>query len=251
MYTNSPYKEIPIELLNDYTLNDKIPILNWWRNDSKNENINWNNDLINNFINRFTPININLNIIGREDYPNASRLLLEAFEKYNIKNMNVAVVGSLTPWIEAILINLNNNVTTIEYNVPNCKYEKIICKNYFKDFQNTHNLYDCIVSFSSIEHSGLGRYGDPLDPNGDLKTMENIYNNIKDNGILIWGGPIGQDALVWNVHRVYGNIRLPLLFKNFIELEWFGFNKDQLLSRKLENNGSQPVIVLKKVTAIS
>ena len=28
--------------------------------------------------------------------------------------MNVAVVGSLTPWIEAILINLNNNVTTID-----------------------------------------------------------------------------------------------------------------------------------------
>lgn len=32
MYTNSPYKEIPLELLNDYTLNNKIPILNWWRN---------------------------------------------------------------------------------------------------------------------------------------------------------------------------------------------------------------------------
>ena len=28
--------------------------------------------------------------------------------------------------------------------------------------------FDAVVSFSSIEHSGLGRYGDALNPWGDL-----------------------------------------------------------------------------------
>jgi len=28
-------------------------------------------------------------------------------------------------------------------------------------------LFDMVFSFSSIEHDGLGRYGDPLNPNGD------------------------------------------------------------------------------------
>ena len=51
--------------------------------------------------------------------------------------------------------------------------------------------------------------------------------------------------LVWNVHRVYGKIRLPILFKKFLELDWIGFSKN-ILNNKLANNGAQPVIVLKK-----
>ena len=30
--------------------------------------------------------------------------------------------------------------------------------------------YDCVASFSSVEHSGLGRYGDELNPFGDLQA---------------------------------------------------------------------------------
>lgn len=31
--------------------------------------------------------------------------------------------------------------------------------------------FDAIVSFSGLEHDGLGRYGDPLNPYGDLSAM--------------------------------------------------------------------------------
>lgn len=31
--------------------------------------------------------------------------------------------------------------------------------------------FDAMVTFSSIEHSGLGRYGDELNPHGDVITM--------------------------------------------------------------------------------
>ena len=54
------------------------------------------------------------------------------------------------------------------------------------------------------------------------------------------------DALVWNAHRVYGKIRLPLLFNNFKELSWIGYNKEQLLNLPLRSNGCQPVVVLQK-----
>ena len=40
------------------------------------------------------------------------------------------------------------------------------------------NLYDIVIQYSSIEHSGLGRYGDYLDPEGDLKAMNDIYDNL-------------------------------------------------------------------------
>jgi hypothetical protein len=50
-------------------------------------------------------------------------------------------------------------------------------------------------------------------------------NSLINNGLLCLGIPVGQDALVWNAHRIYGNIRLPLVIGNFKELEWIGFNK--------------------------
>jgi len=144
-------------------------------------------------------------------------------------------------------MNLKNNVTTIEYNIPKVQgFDNLECKDYFKCFQNNTETYDAIVTFSSIEHSGLGRYGDPLNPNGDIDTMKAIYNNLIKDGLLIWGAPVGKDALTWNAHRVYGEIRLPLLFNNFKELKWYIFSKSTLFRQPVQNNGLQPVVVLKK-----
>ena len=116
------------------------------------------------------------------------------------------------------------------------------------DFQKNTTKYDCIITYSSIKHSGLGRYGDPLDPNGDVHTMQEIHKNLVNNGLLIWGAPVGHDALVWNVHRIYGKIRLPLIFNGFKELEWIDFDKDILLNSPLNKSCMQPVIVLSKIT---
>jgi hypothetical protein len=38
-------------------------------------------------------------------------------------------------------------------------------KSYLSD---TLGTFDAIVTFSSVEHSGLGRYGDALNPWGDI-----------------------------------------------------------------------------------
>lgn len=248
-YNKGPYKTIPKELINEYTLNGKIPVFDWYLDNSKKNGVNWDNKLINSFISRFTPENIKNNREGRSSYGHDSCLrLLKSFEDYNIVNKNVAVIGSETPWIEAILLNMSNNVTTIEYNVPEGDFENIQlkCKDYFNHFEKNEEVYDAIITFSSIEHSGLGRYGDPLDPNGDIKTMNNIYNNLKENGLVIWGAPVGKDALSWNAHRVYGPIRLPLVFNKFKELNWYGHTKQNLFSQNLRRNSYQPVVVLQK-----
>ena len=39
--------------------------------------------------------------------------------------------------------------------------------------------FDAVVSFSSLEHSGLGRYGDQLNPWGDLITMAKVWCVVK------------------------------------------------------------------------
>jgi beta-1,4-mannosyl-glycoprotein beta-1,4-N-acetylglucosaminyltransferase len=259
-YMNSPYKHIPNELLSKYTLNNKIPIFNSFRNDNYQHNIKWTKEMVDYFRQQYSAVNIRSGKQGNWSYGIYSvTLLLDSFEKYNIRNKKVAVVGSLEPWIEAMLLNFGNIVTTIEYNVPICNYNNLECKDYFTYFKNNKDTFDCIVTFSSVEHSGLGRYGDPLDPDGDIKTMRDIHSNLKSDGLLIWGAPVGHDALVWNIHRIYGKLRLPLIFKNFKELEWFGWDKDEIINTRLFKDGNnipvepfveQPVVVLRKTLEV-
>lgn len=199
-----------------------------------------------NYLNNFTLIKIKNGTHGEEPYPGAALWILKAIEKYNINNKKVAVIGTLVPWIEAILLNFNNIVTTVEYNVPNVEFKNLNAISNW-DFQKYSDKYDCIVTYSSVKHSGLGRYGDPLDPNRDIKTMLDIHKNLIDNGILIWGAPVGHDAVVWNAHRIYGKIRMPILFNGFKELEWIDVDKNSILNQSLSNNSINPVIVLNKI----
>tara|TARA_Y100000991_G_C21926302_1_gene328811 strand:- start:219 stop:1013 length:795 start_codon:yes stop_codon:yes gene_type:complete len=251
-FKESPYKEIPPQLRNAYTMNGQIPVLDFFFDGSHPNGVKWDNELINKYKKVFTPENLrtihdDAFYDGFQFYGHwSASCLLDAFEKYDTRNKKVAIVGSETPWLEAILLNLNNKVTTIEYNVPESNFDNLECKDYFNFFEKNEGEYDTIVTYSSVEHSGLGRYGDPLDPDGDLKTMKTIHQNLKKDGILIWGAPVGKDCLAWNAHRIYGEIRLPILFRGFKELEWINQNKKDLLDLPLQNNSINPVVVLKK-----
>ena len=93
----------------------------------------------------------------------------------------------------------------------------------------------------------MGCFGEPLDPEGDLKIMENIHKNLSKNGVLIWSCPVGKDALVWNAQRVYGEIRLPLIFEKFEEIEWLGCSKEDCFNLPLAKYQKyMPVVVLEK-----
>ena len=60
-----------------------------------------------------------------------------------------------------------------------------------------------------IEHVGLGRYGDPLDPEGDLKAMAELKRVLAPGGSLLFVAPLGRPRIMFNAHRIYsyGQIR--------------------------------------------
>lgn len=53
-----------------------------------------------------------------------------------------------------------------------------------------------------IEHVGLGRYGDPLDPRGSLKALAELQRVVAPGGDLYVGVPIGRERVCFNAHRV-------------------------------------------------
>jgi hypothetical protein len=248
---------IPDTLLNDYTLNGQIEIIDMFYSDgTEPKNIVWTDEFVENFKNTMTPYNIfnNIDISDTSNryrcaYHNGPLFNLIAIINYksHIENKKVAVIGSLDPWLEALILNFNPlSVTTIEYNTP--QTTKLIKTVSYNDFINSDEQYDAIFSYSSIEHSGLGRYGDPLNPNGDIETMQQIHKHLKDYGLAFIGIPIGKDLVCWNAHRIYGNIRLPLVFKGFKELEWIGSPKSYIdFGVTHIGGGTQPVIVLEKL----
>jgi len=261
-----PLKKIPDNLVNEFTMNDKIPVLNYFFDESKfiSMEYTWDLKYIAIFLFNYTKEKIENNKYqlkeiwpnGGEPYPDhriggACKLIQEALNKYIVTNKSVGVIGSTSPWIESILVNNNaKKVTTVEYNIPKCNFYKFNFMRYYEDFKNKKEKFDIIISYSSIEHSGLGRYGDILDPDGDKKTLDDIYENLEDHGFLFLGIPVGKDALVWNANRIYGSIRLPYILEKFEIIEWIGCTLEEAL--KLPKGFDwkscyQPIIILKKI----
>ena len=85
--------------------------------------------------------------------------------------------------------------------------------------------FDIILDASTMEHCGLGRYNDPIDPAGDLKAMARLRGWMKPESLHILTIPIGQDAVVGSWHRVYGPERLPRLLEGYLALEEMFFVK--------------------------
>lgn len=65
------------------------------------------------------------------------------------------------------------------------------------------NSIDSISCMHTVEHIGLGRYGDALDPKGDLKAIEELKRVTKQGGSVLFVTPVGRPRIEFNGHRIY------------------------------------------------
>ena len=88
------------------------------------------------------------------------------------------------------------------------------------------NSVESISCMHTIEHIGLGRYGDLLDPEGDFKAIAELKRVIKKGGNLLLVVPLGIPRIQFNAHRVYSFELINDLFQDF-EMNNFSLVTDE------------------------
>lgn len=66
-----------------------------------------------------------------------------------------------------------------------------------------HHSVLSLSTLHVVEHVGLGRYGDPLDPQGPLKALRELQRVLAVGGVLYLSVPIGIPRVCFNSHRVF------------------------------------------------
>lgn len=106
------------------------------------------------------------------------------------------------------------------------------------------NCCDSISALHSIEHFGLGRYGDPIDYNGHIKAIGNIHKMLLPNGKFYFSVPIGKQRIEFNAHRVFSLKYLIEKLRDYFCIISFSYIDDKgsffqeviLAPEKIENN---------------
>ncbi len=180
-------------------------------------------------------------------YIGTDRLLYRALENFPINGMRVAVIGSVRPWYETVALEFGaRSCLTIEYNRI-ISSDPLIQTLTPKEFELRPEVVDAVFSISSFEHDGLGRYGDNVSPNADLEAMNKVRSMLRPGGYLYLSVPIGRDLIIWNAHRIYGNLRFPLLIAGWEEVARYGCDAKDFDRNDGKEGNFQPVFVLKKI----
>jgi SAM-dependent methyltransferase len=94
-----------------------------------------------------------------------------------------------------------------------------------------------------VEHVGLGRYGDPVDPNGDKKAAAELSRVLAKNGSLLFVVPVAEVARIeWNAHRIYSYDEVIALFPG-LQLVEFSYIPEQEEKGGLMRNAQKSDLV--------
>ena len=86
---------------------------------------------------------------------------------------------------------------------------------------------DSLSCLHSIEHFGLGRYGDPINYDGYLLGLQNLYQILKKGGKFYFSVPIGPQRIEFDAQRVFSLSYLLELFDGKYKIDHFSFVDDK------------------------
>ena len=147
----------------------------------------------------------------------AFRKVLESKVSYHVD------VGSRIIYI-GILSSITH-VTFIDIRPLKAKVKGLECK--LGSIINLPYQDNSVISLSCLhvaEHIGLGRYGDPIDPNGTIKAANELKRVLAMGGNLYFSLPVGKPRLCFNAHRIHSPEKILEYFSDLKLMEFSGVN---------------------------
>ena len=132
-----------------------------------------------------------------------------AFASFHIRRVKpgkILDIGSYRHFILGLLAHYS--VTTVDVRPRNPAVENegtVTCD--AKNLTLSDDSFDLVLSLCSLEHFGLGRYGDEFDPAADRKAFFEMVRVLRPGGSLIFTTPITRAApsIAFNAHRIYNH----------------------------------------------
>lgn len=138
------------------------------------------------------------------------------------EDMRVLDFGGFESLLPLSLAALGHQVTVLDqrpypFTHPNLH---AVCRDIFGELNGVQGGFDAVVSISTIEHLGLGGYGDERRADGDRLGVERLWSLVRPGGRLLASVPAGAPA-VHNGYRVYDRERLQRTFPHISTAQWF------------------------------
>jgi hypothetical protein len=132
-------------------------------------------------------------------------LLVAQFICNNEPNRHIDIASRVDGFVAHVASFRSIEVIDIrDLDKPKIKNIQFLKKNLMNKSTIDQEITDSISCLHAIEHFGLGRYGDPIDPVGYLKGYNNIIRMLKPDGRLYISFPIGKKNEVhFNAHRIF------------------------------------------------
>lgn len=91
------------------------------------------------------------------------------------------------------------DVRPISTVIPGVRFRQADLMNPIDDLLGYCDSLSCL---HALEHFGLGRYGDPLDPRGFERGLSSMARLLRPSGVFYLSVPIGAARVEFNSHRV-------------------------------------------------
>jgi hypothetical protein len=248
---SAPPATVPMELLSAFTMEGGAALYHWYMDEKTSPEKSYQSytrEAIDRRVERAR---------RREHfyYGLTDTFLYESLDRHPVASKTVLIVGSNVPVYESICIAAGaRHCVTLEYNAldfrhprthtftveewrhhvvtgTSCVWPREEGDSYSSNEATRGAPYNCrfdaVWSISSLEHDGLGRYGDPISPDADLAAMAKLRDFLVSTGGLMYlSVPAGEDAVHWNSGRVYGAKRLVKLLDGWSVVGTFGLPRE-------------------------
>lgn len=134
--------------------------------------------------------------------------------------------GQLTAFTKVFAVDIRppkftlSNLTFIEGDIMNLPFEN-----------QSINSLSCL---HTAEHIGLGRYGDPIDPEGIKKALEELMRVLAPGGILYYSMPVGKERTEFNAQRIWNPMHPINCFEELDLVEFSIVDDNDRYSREVD-----------------